>query len=75
MYLKKGTKPMKLPKFKDLEIIENKATELSFVTSENSQELLRWLSVQPAENVNIQDVSLEETFLKLYGTHAGGRNV
>ena len=75
MTLKKGTKPMKLPKFKDLELIPSAKDSLSFITSEDSQEMLRWLSVQPIENVNIQDVSLEETFLKLYGTHIGVKNV
>lgn len=69
-----GTKPMQLPKFKQLDVITHTKNELRFVTAEPSKELLRWLSVQPADDVTIQSVSLEDMFLKLYGS-AGVNNV
>lgn len=67
--LTKGTKPMKLPSFKHLEVLTHTQTELRFITSETGKELLRWLSIQPADDVTIQDVSLEDMFLRLYGSH------
>lgn len=72
---KKGTKPMQLPSFKGLEVITHTTNELRFVSSETGKELLRWLSVQPADDVTIQDVSLEDMFLKLYGSHVEASNV
>lgn len=71
----KGTKPMQLPAFKDLEVITNSKAELCFITSENGKDLLRWLSMQPVEDVTVQDVSLEDMFLKLYATHEGAGHV
>jgi len=70
-----GTKPMQLPKFKDLEIITHTKNELKFITSESGKSLLRWMSVQPIKDVTIQDVSLEDMFLRLYGSHLEESNV
>lgn len=67
-----GTKPMQLPKFKQLEIITHTKSELRFITAEPSKSLLRWLYVQPADDVTIQRVSLEDMFLKLYGSVGQG---
>lgn len=67
----KGTKPMQLPSFKDLEVQKHTVKELCFTTSADSKELLRWLSVQPVADVTIQTVSLEDVFLRLYGSHEG----
>lgn len=72
---KKGTKPMQLPSFKELEVLVHTKTELRFVTAERGKELLRWLSVQPADDVTIQNVSLEDTFLKLYSSHLEAKDV
>jgi ABC-2 type transport system ATP-binding protein len=60
---------IQVPDFKDLEIITHTKTELRFVTSETGKELLRWMSTQDADDATIQDVSLEDMFLKLYGVH------
>ncbi len=65
----KGTKPMKIPPFKELEVLVHTNTELRFITAENGKALLRWLSMQPVADVTIKGVSLEDTFLKLYGLH------
>lgn len=70
-----GTKPMKLPPFNQLEVLVHTPGELRFTTAESSKELLRWLSVQPAADVTLQDVSLEDTFLQLYGAHEELTNV
>lgn len=71
----RGTKPMQLPKFKNLDVIEHTKTELRFITSEPEKSLLRWLSLQPVERITIQSVSLEDMFLKLYGGHPEAQNV
>lgn len=75
LLISKRSKPLELPKFKNLEVISNTDQELHFVTSENGQVLLRWLSLQPAEDVTVQDVSLEDMFLRLYAQHTGEPNV
>jgi len=71
----KGTKPMQLPNFRQLDVITHTKRELRFVTSETGKELLRWLSMQPADDVTIQDVSLEDMFLKLYAMHSEEEHV
>lgn len=75
LFISKRSKPLDLPKFKNLEVISNTQKELHFVTSENGQVLLKWLSLQPTEDVTVQDVSLEDMFLKLYAQHTGEQNV
>lgn len=72
---KKGTKPMQIPQFRGLEVLTHTKSECHFITTESSKELLRWLSVQPVDDVIIQDVSLEDMFLKLYGMHEGAADV
>jgi ABC-2 type transport system ATP-binding protein len=62
-----GKKISKLPSFKNLEVIKNTKTELRFVTAEPSKTLLKWLAQQPADDISIQSVSLEDMFLNLYG--------
>jgi ABC-2 type transport system ATP-binding protein len=64
-----------IPAFKDLEIITHTKNELRFVTSETSADLLKWLSTQNADDLTIQDVSLEDMFMKLYGAHMEESNV
>lgn len=61
-----GTKLMKLPSFKQLEVIKHTKEELVFITSEPSKSLLQWLGMQPVKDVMIQKVGLNELFLQLY---------
>jgi len=66
---------IKLPDFKELEVILRTDKEVRFVTSENSKSLLHWMGSQPINDVTIQDLSLEDMFLKLYGAHLEESNV
>ena len=69
VHVRVGAKNGRLPKptFQDVEVIKHTKNELSFITAEPSKSLLRWLSIQQLEDVTIQNVSLEDLFLKLYG--------
>lgn len=70
-----GTKLMRLPEFRQLQILHQSKTKLRFTTSEKPKELLKWLSIQPVADVTIQDVSIEDVFLKLYGDSGAINNV
>ncbi len=61
-----GNKLMQLPEFKELEVLAHTKEKTTFVTSEPSKSLLRWLSMQPVSDVTITNVTLEDLFLKLY---------
>lgn len=65
----KGSKLMQLPAFKDLEVVINEIAKTTFITSEPSKSLLRWLSMQPLLDVTIQDIMLDDIFLELYSSH------
>lgn len=75
LVINNGTKLMKIPNFKDLEVLVHTKTQLRFITSEAGKDLLSWLSMQPVTDVSIQNVSLEEVFLKQYGSEAGVTHV
>jgi ABC-2 type transport system ATP-binding protein len=65
--LKKGTKAMRLPQFKELEISKQTKTTVEFLASEPVKEIISWLNMQPLQDVTIQHSSLDDIFLKLYG--------
>ncbi len=70
--IRSDAKSGKLPRptFKDVQIITHTQRELIFTTAEPSKALLRWLSIQQAADVTIQEVSLQDVFLKLYAEAA-----
>lgn len=68
-------KGIKLPKLSDLEVIEQKSGHLKFSTSSNASEILDWLKTQKVKDVTIQNTSLDEMFLKMYGDHQGADRV
>ncbi len=70
-----GTKPMHLPNFDSLEIVHKNAKQLTFTTKAPVKDVLKWLSMQPVEDVTIQNTSLDEVFLKLYGDGLGAEHV
>lgn len=63
-----GNKLMRLPEFKELEVLTHTKEKTVFITSEPSKSLLRWLSIQPLADVTISNVTLEDLFLKLYSS-------
>ncbi len=63
---KTGTKPMHLPHFKNLEILEETKERIRFLTSEPIKEVLGWLAMQPVSDVLIKEASLDDMFLELY---------
>lgn len=64
----KSSKKIMPPNFEHIEVLEQSPTMLKFITKEESKSLLRWLSIQAIDDVIIENVSLEDMFLKLYGT-------
>lgn len=70
-----AVRPITLPEFKDLEVITHTKHELRFITAESGKNLLRWLATKNADDLTIQDVSLEDMFLKLYAGHIKEHNV
>lgn len=70
-----GNKLMQLPAFKNLEVLSHNKEETVFVTNEPSKSLLRWLSLQPVSDVTIQNVTLEDMFLKLYSGESNDKTV
>ena len=67
LVFQQGTKPMRLPEFDSLEIVHRNSKQLTFTTKSPIKDVLKWLSMQPVQDVTIQDASLDEVFLKLYG--------
>ncbi len=63
-----GNKLMQLPAFRELEVLSHTKEKTVFITNEPSKSLLRWLSLQPVADVTIQNVTLEDLFLKLYSS-------
>lgn len=63
------------PTFKDVQILTHTQHELVFTTAEPSKALLRWLSIQQVADVTIQEVSLQDAFLKLYAEAAEEEHV
>ena len=51
------------------------AGNFKFTTTETGQQLLRWLSMQPVDDVTIQNVSLEDIFMKEYDSAVEVKNV
>jgi ABC-2 type transport system ATP-binding protein len=65
--LKSGTKAMRLPKFRELDIVKQSKSSIEFLTSEPVKDLLAWLNMQPLQDVTIQHSTLDDIFLNLYG--------
>jgi len=73
--IKPGTKLTQLPKFTNLEIQQKTASQLVFSTTQSVKDVLKWLSIQPLDDVVIENTNLDEAFLKLYGDVKGGQHV
>jgi len=67
LVFQQGTKPMHLPDFDSLEVVHKSSKQLTFTTKAPVKDVLKWLSMQPVQDVTIQNASLDEVFLKLYG--------
>ncbi len=61
---------LKVPSLPGMEVMEHKEKHLKFQTSADSSEILKWLNTISVKDVTIQNSSLDEMFLKLYGEHA-----
>lgn len=65
--LKSSKKTLLTVPFKDAEILMQTKDQLRFTTAAETIELLAWLCKQSITDIAIQDVSLDDIFLKLYG--------
>lgn len=63
------TKELKVPSLPGLEVVEKRQGHLKFQTSASADEILKWLQTQKVKDITIQNTSLDEMFLKLYGEH------